>query len=431
LAQEALTQDQTEFEALKEAIRLQSEQIQAQERALAEQQRQLDLLRVQVQQASTPQLQQAVAGSQPVPETRDPWDLWQFAQEAPLEPVAPTPLPPQDLPPAEPGAPEPTPGVSEEPLGVEAERPKAEKPQEDLLISSGSILLPPGTLQIEPSLDYAHASADRVNIAGFTIFEAIVIGTIRVDRLDRDIFTGAVTTRYGIADRIQAEVRVPGVYREDKEVLGVGTASERERSISGLGVGDITAGLSYQAWIGDGFWPDVIVKGNVTLPTGESAFEIETESIGPGGQNRLVDSPTGSGFFGVGPEVTMVWASDPVVFFVGTGYTFNLERDFTDEGFGKINPGDAFSFFTGMNVALSERVAMNLSFVDQVTANSTQGDGDVEIPGSDANDGRIILGTSIALSPMTSLLVSAGAGLTEQSPDFQVSVSVPMRFSFF
>ena len=47
------------------------------------------------------------------------------------------------------------------------------------------------------------------------------------------------------------------------------------------------------------------------------------------------------------------------------------------------------------------------------------------------NDARVILGTSVGLGQRISLLVSAAVGLTDQSPDFQFTVSLPMTFDWF
>lgn len=312
------------------------------------------------------------------------------------------------------------------PIPIEPERPKPVKPAEPLLIERGAILLPKGILQVEPSVEYAHFSTNRLAISGFTVFEAIVIGTIRVDKLDRDIVTGALTLRYGILDRLQMDGRVPVVYRRDEEVLGVGTIDERERSIDNFNVGDIEASVSHQTLIGRGAIPDVITRARARFPTGEHPFGIRTEDIG-GGELRLTKAPTGSGFYSVGPGVTLVWTSDPVVFFVGGSYLFNLERNFT--GFGDIDPGDSLEWLAGINIALSERVAVNLAFVDQITGGTKQNGRDV--PGTSFNDGRLVLGTSVALSPNVTLLVSVGAGLTEESPDFTFTVSVPITFKLF
>lgn len=338
-----------------------------------------------------------------------------------LPPQAPIPLPPEpDVAPA-PLPPEP------EGLAVpEAERPESEKPTDLLLLKAGGVLLPAGTLQVEPSIDYTRASTDRVAISGFTIFEAIVIGLIRVDDLERDIVTAALNLRYGVTDRIQVGGRVSAIYRQDREILGVGTADERERTISALGLGDSEASVSWHALFGEGWMPDTILRFRVRVPTGTDPFEIDRESIGPGGQSRLVEAPTGSGFFGAGPGATFVWRADPVVFFVGGGYTMNFEEEF--EEFGTIDPGDTIDWFAGMNVALSEQVSLNLSFVDQITGATTQNG--IESPGSATNDARLIIGTSVGLGQQMSLLVSAGAGLTEESPDFTFMVSLPISFSF-
>jgi len=311
------------------------------------------------------------------------------------------------------------------PTPLEPERPKSEKPAEALLLEAGAILLPQGILQVEPSIEYSHWSTNDIAISGFTVFEAIVIGTIRVDELNRDIVTGALTLRYGILDRLQADVRVPVLWRQDQEVLGVGTTNETERTIDNFNIGDLEASLSYQALNERGWIPAVIARVKARFPTGENPFEIPTEDVN--GNLRLTEPPTGSGFYGVGPGVTLVWTSDPVVFYVGGTYLFNLERDFT--GFGNINPGNSFEWLAGINIALSERVALNVTFIDQINWSTDQNG--VEVAGTSFNDGRVVLGASISLSPNTTLLVGAGIGLTDDSPDFTFTVSLPITFKLY
>lgn len=315
-----------------------------------------------------------------------------------------------------------------QPGAPDENRPKAQKPREQALLERGAILLRRGTLQVEPSIDFTHFSANRVAINGFTIFEAIVIGTIRVDDLNRDIVTGAVTTRYGITDRIQLDLRVPGVYRKDSEILGVGTPDIIERIISGFGLGDLEVALSVQPLIGGGGVPDIIVRVQGRFPTGRHSFEIATEPVGAGGEVRLVEPPTGSGFYAAGATATLVWTIDPVVMFLGGGYTVNFPRNFGG-GFGLIQPGNTVEFFAGLNLAINDRVAINFSFVDQITRSTSQNG--VTQPGTSFNDARLTIGTSIGLSSKISLLASASIGLTEESPDFQVTVSLPMTFTLF
>lgn len=350
------------------------------------------------------------------PESQEPPQVLQVQQP----PQAPEPQ-------QAPQAPEPQPPPPQPPTSLEPERPKPEKPIEQLLLERGAILLPQGILQIEPSIEYAHLSQDRVEIAGFTVFEAIVIGTIRVDDLQRDIVTGYLTTRYGILDRLQADLRVPYVWRQDQEVLGVGTIDEQERTIDNNDFGDVEASVSWQALIGREWIPDIIVRAVSRFPTGEDPFEVPTETL-PGGEIRFTKPPTGSGFWGVGPGATFVWRSDPAVFFVGMTYLFNLPRD-VNAAVGEIDPADTFQWLVGINFALSERVAVNLSFIDEIAGSSQQNGQD--IAGSSFNDGRLVLGASIGLSPTVTLIVGAGAGLTDDSPDFTFTVAVPISFKLF
>jgi hypothetical protein len=337
----------------------------------------------------------AAAGAEPPP-------AWHLAQAQPPAPQPPTP--------------------------VEPERPKPQRPQEQLLLERGAILLRRGTLQIEPSVDYSHFSSDRVAVSGFTIFEAIVIGLIRVDKLDRDIVTPALTLRYGLLDRLQLEARVPYVYREDREILGAGTAAQNERFVTGSDLGDVEASILGQAFIGTDVLPDVILRLRARFPTGVSPFEVETETVpGAPGGTRLKEAPTGNGFYSIAPGLNLVWRTDPVVFFVGGAYAFNLEED--QGQFGKVDPGDTVEIFAGLNLAVSERVAVNMSFVNQITG-STKVNGR-RASGTSFTDARLVLGTSVALTPNVSFLLSVGAGLTRESPDYTVTVSVPISFNIF
>jgi hypothetical protein len=44
---------------------------------------------------------------------------------------------------------------------------------------------------------------------------------------------------------------------------------------------------------------------------------------------------------------------------------------------------------------------------------------------------RLILGTSIAVSPTYTVSVSAGTGLTRESPDFTLTISLPTILKLF
>jgi len=307
----------------------------------------------------------------------------------------------------------------------EAERPQSDRAVDQLLLDQGGVLLPKGKLQIEPSIDYTSISSDRVNISGFSIFDAIIIGTIRVDDVNRDILTGAVTARYGTGNRTQVDLRVPYVYRNDTEATGIGTGDALERNITGHGLGDLGLTFAWQALSNRGAQPATIFRVQAEIPTGKSAFEIERVAPEEDSPERiLTEAPTGSGFYTISPGVTFVWPLDPVVLFAGGAFNYTFDRSF--EEFGNIEPGHGFEFFTGMNMSINQLVSMNFSFLDKQRF-ATRSNG-TKIPGSGTHDARLSLGASIGLSDRTSLVVSTAAGLTDESPDFSFSLRVPITF---
>ncbi len=315
--------------------------------------------------------------------------------------------------------------AAEDPQLAQAGRPQSDRAVDQLLLDQGGVLLPEGVFQLEPSIDYTSISSDRVNISGFSIFNAILIGTIRVDDVNRDILTGAVTARYGSGNRTQVDLRIPYVYRNDTETTGIGTGDALERRTTGHGLGDASVTLSWQPLTAKGGRPATIVRVQAEYPTGKSAFEIERVAPTENSPERvLVEAPTGSGFYTFSPGVTFVWPIDPVVLFAGGAYNYTFGRRFREFGF--VEPGHGFEFFTGLNMSINERVSMNFSFLDkQRFATSANG---LKIPGSGTHDARLSLGASVGLTDKMSLVIASSAGLTDESPDFAFSVRLPITF---
>jgi hypothetical protein len=352
-------------------------------------------------------------------------------QPAPRRPpprVVPRRAAPPPAPPAPPVArPAPQPPPAAPPATDETERARAQKSQDAALLERGAILLPRGTLQLEPGIEYSKFSGNNVQISGVSIFDAIIIGFIRVDANDRDLLTGTLRARYGVINRVQIDATLPYIYRRDHEVLGIGTPDVRDRSFTGNGIGDVEFGVSGQPVIGRGWVPNILVRVFTRIPTGKSSFQIPTVAVGPGGERRLTASPTGSGFYAVGGTVTAVLPIDPVVLFAGGGYTMNFPR--TWGVFGRIDPGDTWEFFAGLNFALNERVSFNFSFIQQRSL-PTQRDG-TRLVNTSATDARAIFGTSVGLSRNVNLVMNAGVGLTPASPNFTFFVSLPITFQLF
>ncbi len=440
---------EVELERLKQIIEEQERRFQEQERRLAEQEKRLEeqARRIAEQERKlTEQERLSQAQGLILTEQRDSLDnLWQRFEYTGDWDAMPydmtdrgtmtlvqdvTPKPPVPVAPGEGGPPTPTPPSKDpdQPDSPEGERPESEKPTDQLLVEAGGILLPPGVLQIEPAIEYTFSDTDQVGINGFTVFEAIVIGQISVDNLERNIIRSSITGRLGVFDRLQIDTFVPYIYRRDTLTDGAGTNDAADIDTDGHGIGDVQFGVSYQPILGDGSIPDVILRARASFPTGKDAFDIDTKDVGssPGAQTVLEEAPTGSGFYALENTATFVWTADPVVFFAGGGYTINFEAN---KNGSDIDPGDTIQFFGGINVALNESVSLNLSFTDQIT-DKTEVNGSRQ-DGTSFNDGRVVLGTSIGVTQDVSLLFAAAAGVTDEAPDFQFTVSVPVTVSLF
>ena len=64
--------------------------------------------------------------------------------------------------------------------------------ERDLLERRGGVLVRAGALVTEPRLQYAHVSRNRIQISGFAVVPALVIGRIDSAEIERDIFAFAL-----------------------------------------------------------------------------------------------------------------------------------------------------------------------------------------------------------------------------------------------
>jgi hypothetical protein len=403
----AIASQEKKIQEQSQALSRQFQALEQQRRDLAQQRQQLEALQATLGRGSA-----EASGTQLASAQEAGSELPPVSEEPPPEGA-----PAADEAPAQPGE------------TAAAERPKSERELDQLLLEAGAVLLPQGTLQFEPGIEYDHISNSFVALSGLTLFDAITIGTIRVDRVDQDIVTSTWNLRYGVLDRLQWEARLPVGYRSEQEVLRVGTANPTDRVVDNAGVGDFETGLLWHAWYGRGAIPNVVLNARARFPTGESPFDIGTEQVDldeAGAPVFRVKRPAlGTGFFSVSPGFTSLWRTDPVVFFAGANYDINIPRD-QGSSFGDIDPGDSLQAFIGMNISLSERVSLNFSFIDSYTWHTEQEGNKVD--GSAFNDGRLLIGSSIGVNPYSSLVVSAAIGLTQQSPDFQLIARVPFTY---
>jgi hypothetical protein len=341
--------------------------------------------------------------------------------------------------------------VSALPPGQVGEEQKAEREQAQkssipelprISPEVGGVLTPKGRFVMEPSLRYLHSTVNRVSIEGLTILPALLVGVIDVIESDRDTFSASLTSRYGITSRLEAELNVPYLWRSDSTRTRkfLDSASE-ESSISadGNGIGDVEVGLRYQFNRGRNGWPYFTGNLRVKSDTGTGPFELATKSS-LGDAQLLSELPTGSGFWSVNPSMTIIYPSDPVVFFGNVGYLWTQEDDKGSRvelvdgeeitlGFGKVDPGDAVRLNFGMGLGLNERASMSLSYsLDSFSETTIENSATNKVAGSDVTVGRLLLGFSLRTPKGTPLNLAIGIGATDDAPDTDVSFRMPINF---
>jgi len=319
-------------------------------------------------------------------------------------------------------------------------RPPAVAP----LFEQPGVLTPRGKFVLEPSLQFGYSSSNRVALVGYTVIPALLIGLIDVREVKRNTVTAALTGRVGLSRRLEAELKLPYVYRSDSTVsreLFTGTASERVFDTSGRALGDIEAALRYQLNEGGADKPYFIGGLRLKSRTGRDPFNVVTDCtrrcIGENvtGTGLPLDLPTGSGFYSLQPSLTWLLPSDPAVFFGSVSYLHNFKRKGLTrlvlggerEPLGEVQPGDVFGFNFGMGLALNDKASLSLGY-DHSTIARTRQNG-LTLPGAVRTQlGTLLLGFSYRISDKRTVNVAVGAGLTRDTPDVSLTIRVPTNF---
>jgi outer membrane putative beta-barrel porin/alpha-amylase len=313
-------------------------------------------------------------------------------EEKPAPPPPPAPAE-AAKPPAAAAAPKP--GASEQ-AGSEDENARA---LERSLVREGGLVLPKGTFEIEPRLQYTYRASEGLRIV--TAGGAAQVAEQDIRRNDAEASLGL---RVGLPAAFQAEVRMPYVWIHENRA----TSSLISESESASGLGDVELGLSKQ-FLADG-------PGRVGL-LGSLTWKSVT-----GHQETGRLSP-GTGFPQLQAALTAVKRQDPLVFFGTATYSRNYERE--RDGV-QIDPGDGFGFRAGTLLAASPETSLRATFDMARTARTKVGGSD--IPGSDTTAGVLEFGVATLLSRRTLLDVQLGIGITPDAPDYRLRLALPIRF---
>ena len=313
------------------------------------------------------------------------------------------------------------------PVGVAPESPKEEGPQwmlKSFYLPGPGVLTPKGTLIVEPYLQIAHLSSNRVTLTGFTIVPALTIGLINIQGVSRDIYTAALVGRYGLTNRLELEVRVPYLYRQDsitQRPLATPSTSDAVSDTNGSGLGDIDTTARFQINQGGPDNPYFVGFTRFKSTTGKGPFETSTDPI-TGLQSEL---PTGSGFYILQPGLTALFPTDPVVLFSSISYIWNKSRDIGGQ-IGRIDPGSGANVNFGLGLSLNEKLSLTLGYDHTIFERPTAASNLLLTTTPQITQiGVLLVGGSYRLSDRSFMNVVVGVGATREAPDLQVTVRIP------
>lgn len=319
-------------------------------------------------------------------------------QPAPSQPAA----APAAAPPAAKAPPSPDAGVAKPaPGAVEVDEQAAERALERTLVAGGALLLPAGQVEVEPSFTYTRRDDNDIPVLVDVGGGDLVLANQRVKRNE---LQPAVGLRVGLPWDSQLELSLPYNITEQEEVLNLGAAGRDTRDGWGNGLGDLSVGLAKTVLREGVVRPDLIAR--VTYNTG----------TGDKNDNGIT---LDGGFSSLTGSLVALKRQDPLAF-VGSAF---YQKAFDEDN---INLGDQYGFTLGTLLAASPETS--LRFQLQTTFND-----DTEIDGTTINDsdqvqGILVIGASSILGRGVLLDVAGGIGLTDDAPDYFVTISLPIRF---
>lgn len=286
-----------------------------------------------------------------------------------------------------------------EPGALAPDEESIERALERALVQTGALLLPAGSLEIAPQIAYARRT-DRTP----SFFDDNGSTFIAEAERRRDDITAALGLRIGLPFESQLEASFPYNYAHQSFVTESGFTPLSETTADGSGFGDIRVALAHTFFRESGWRPDIV--GRVRWDTGSG--ESSNDGVALDG-----------GFGAVGGSLTLIKRQDPLVFVAGLGFDDAFEH-------GGVEPGDAITASLDAFLAASPETTLRFGFSQQFVR-EFRIDG-AKIAGSDRRGALLVIGGSTILARGVLLDIAGGVGLTDDSPDYTLMLSLPVRF---
>lgn len=275
----------------------------------------------------------------------------------------------------------------------------ADRALERTLVQAGALLLPSGTIEITPQFGFVR----QVISAPTFIFEedATLVGIVEQRR---NRYVAGLSLRMGLPIDSQIEIDVPYQFVDRSLVTKVGFGPIGATSQSRSAFGDVSVALAHTLLRERGWLPDLV--GRLRWNTGSGKFEDDGVALG-------------GGFASLGGSLTAIKRQDPLVFVGSVSY----DSFFAEQA---IDPGHVVGVSLGTLLAASPETSLRFTFDQQFHSQFRLGG--IPIDGSSRTVAFLTTGASSLLHRGVLLDIAARFGLTDDSPDYSLVISLPVRF---
>lgn len=274
------------------------------------------------------------------------------------------------------------------------------------LVRAGGVVLPPGVREVEPGLSFDYTRTSGLGIVG---------SSVAFQDFRRTTIGANLGLRVGLPWTLQVDGFLPYQHQRVETVTSVGSDTRTES-----GRGDYQLGLSKQLYAGTvaGLVGSVAYVNSRDSDSGLSALLGSPDVLSPAAAPSL-----GAGYDSVNLRLTGIRRLDPLVFLGSLGYAFS---DSVTIAGAKVEPSNwkyaSFRAILATSPEVSMRTGISLAHTGDMKVAGT------ELQGSGQTLAVLELGGSLLLTRSMLLDMAIGAGLTQDSPDFSINFSLPIRF---
>jgi hypothetical protein len=316
------------------------------------------------------------------------------------------------------------------PVG-EAPKKDEQPPQVVQSLPEGlAVLTPRNHFILTPSVEYTATTNDRLVFRGVVIVPGINLGEVDASTDDRNILSTVLDLRYGITDRLEAEVRLPYVWSDDRAtVLSQGPNGSATQSLylQDSGIGDVEIGARYQINNGLEDWPIFVANARFKSDTGMGPFDIKRDAAGVAEQVAL-----GSGFMGFEGGFSVLKVTDPAVLFGSVNYVYNLPKNINQTigtvFVGRVDPSNTINANVGFGFAINPDFSFSLGYEHSYVMPQTTMLGTSSQATTSLEVGALTLGMAYRLNNNMSLNGNFEFGVTAAAPDMRAVFSLPTTF---